>query len=425
MEQKIRQVVFPPMPPKALRVAAYARVSSGKDAMLNSLSSQVSYYNQYIQNKPGWIFCGVYSDAAKTGTKEDRYDFQRLLADCKAKKIDMVLTKSISRFARNTVTLLSMVRELSALHIDVYFERENLHSTSKDGELMLSLLASIAQEESLSASENQKWRVKQNFQSGKPWRGFMLGYRYDGEKYVVVPEEAEIVRRIFSEFIEGKGVHSIAGELNAEGILTQQGYAWRKCAVTRILRNYAYTGNLLLQTKYRENHLTKRTLVNHGELPQYHVLNTHEPIIDLSEYHYVQAEMQRRADKYGTNQSTGRYPFSGMITCAICGKHYRRKTTATGPVWICSTYNDQGKKACASKAVPELVLLEKAEEASEQGEIVAVTAERDNTLIFTMADGSSTMTQWKDRSRSESWTEEKRAAVGIKNRERSASRVSS
>jgi len=137
MEKKIRQVVFPPMPPKALRVAAYARVSSGKDAMLNSLSSQVSYYNQYIQNKPGWIFCGVYSDAAKTGTKEDRYDFQRLLADCKAKKIDMVLTKSISRFARNTVTLLSMVRELSALQIDVYFERENLHSTSKDGELMV------------------------------------------------------------------------------------------------------------------------------------------------------------------------------------------------------------------------------------------------------------------------------------------------
>ena len=176
--------------PQLKRVAAYARVSSGKDAMLHSLSAQVSYYNDLIQNHSGWQYAGVYADEALTGTKENRENFQRLLADCRSGKVDMVITKSISRFARNTVTLLETVRELKTMGVDVFFEEQNIHSLSADGELILTILASYAQEESLSASENQKWRVRQNFMNGKPWRGFMLGYRYDGEKYVIIPDEA-------------------------------------------------------------------------------------------------------------------------------------------------------------------------------------------------------------------------------------------
>ena len=200
MNRVIEKVAFPvPTAPKLTRVAAYARVSSAKDTMLHSLSAQVSHYNSLIQQHPGWIFCGVYADEGLTGTKADRENFQRMLADCRAGKIDMIVTKSISRLARNTVTLLETVRELKDLGVDVYFEEQNIHSLSADGELMLTILASYAQEESLSASENQKWRVKQKFSNGQPWRTYMLGYRYDGEQLVIVPEEAEIVRSIFAE----------------------------------------------------------------------------------------------------------------------------------------------------------------------------------------------------------------------------------
>lgn len=418
MERVVQKVKFPPRQPKLKRVAAYARVSSGKDAMLHSLAAQVEYYSIFIRRHPGWEYVGVYADEAKTGTKDSREQFQQLLTDCKAGKIDHIVTKSISRMARNTVTLLETVRELKGMGITVYFEEQNIDTGTDDGELMLSILASYAQEESLSASENQKWRVRQNFENGQPWRGFMLGYRYKDGQYIVVPEEAEIVRSIYADFLDGKGVTAIMKRLNKEGILTQQGFTWHKSAITRVLKNYTYTGNLLLQTKYRENHLTKRTLVNHGQLPQYHATNTHEPIIDINTYNAVQLEMYRRAQKYGKQQSTQKYPFSGMITCAICGKHYRRKVTATGPVWICSTYNTLGKASCSSKAIPESTLMETAAMVSATGEITAVTAHNDNTLEFTLADGTVTVKQWQDRSRAASWTPEMRAAAGEKTRER-------
>jgi len=418
VERTVQKVKFPPRQPKLKRVAAYARVSSGKDAMLHSLAAQVEYYSNYIRRHPGWEYVGVYADEAKTGTKDSREQFQQLLADCKAGKIDHIMTKSISRMARNTVTLLETVRELKNLGISIYFEEQNIDTGTADGELMLSILASYAQEESLSASENQKWRVRQNFENGQPWRGFMLGYRYKDGQYIVVPEEAEVVRSIYADFLDGKGVTAIMKRLNSEGILTQQGFTWHKSAITRILKNYTYTGNLLLQTKFRENHLTKRTLVNHGQLPQYHATDTHEPIIDIGTYNSVQLEMHRRAQKYGKQQTSEKYPFSGMITCAGCGKHYRRKVTATGPVWICSTYNTHGKAVCPSKAIPESTLLEIAALVSTTGEITAVTAHNDNTLEFTLADGTVTVKQWQDRSRATSWTPEMRAAAGEKSRER-------
>lgn len=417
MERIVQKVKFPPGQPKLKRVAAYARVSSGKDAMLHSLAAQVEYYSNYIRRHPGWEYVGVYADEAKTGTKDSREQFQQLLTDCKAGKIDHIITKSISRMARNTVTLLETVRELKAMGITVYFEEQNIDTGTDDGELMLSILASYAQEESLSASENQKWRVRQNFENGQPWRGFMLGYRYKDGQYIVVPEEAEIVRSIYADFLNGKGVTAIMKRLNREGILTQQGFTWHKSAITRILKNYTYTGNLLLQTKYRENHLTKRTLVNHGQLPQYHATDTHEPIIDIGTYNTVQLEMYRRAQKYGKPQTSGKYPFSGMITCAGCGKHYRRKVTATGPVWICTTYNTHGKAACPSKAIPESTLMEIAAIVSATCEITAITAHNDNTLAFSLADGTVTVKRWQDRSRAASWTPEMRAAAGQKTRE--------
>lgn len=396
--------------------------------MLHSLSAQVSYYSEFIQKHRGWAYVGVYADEAKTGTKDERESFQRLLADCHAGKIDMVITKSISRFARNTVTLLETVRELKSLGIDVYFEEQNIHTTSADGELMLSILASYAQEESRSASENQKWRVRKNFHEGMPWNGTVLGYRYKNGKYVIVPEEAEIVRQIYSYYTTGMGITAIMKTLNANNIHTRNGNPWCNSSVMKVLRNYAYTGNLLLQKTFRENYLTKRTLVNNGELPQYHAVNTHEAIIPLGTFEAVQAEIACRAEKH-TRTGSGQkvYPFTGLLTCAICGKHYRRKVTATGPVWICSTYNTLGKAACASKQIPEGTLMTVAAEAlgtdtfdsdAFYNKITAVRVVEGNTLVFCFKDGTEAVKRWSDRSRAEGWTPEMREAARKKTQER-------
>ena len=337
----------------------------------------------------------------------------------------MVITKSISRFARNTVTLLETVRELKLIGVDVYFEEQNIHSISADGELMLSILASYAQEESLSASENQKWRIKRNFENGMPWNGTLLGYRYENGKYIIVPEEAETVRLIFDSYLSGMGITAIMKMLNEKGIFSRNGNAWCKSSVMRVLRNYAYTGNLLLQQTYRENHLTKRTLQNNGELPKYHIADSHEPIIPLRQYNAVQEEIKRRADKHThscVKQNT--YPFTGMVVCGGCGKHYRRKITKTGPVWICSTFNTMGKAYCLSKQIPENTLISITEEVlgstdTLYDKITAIRAEKDNTLVFCFKDGSETVKRWQDRSRAESWTEEMKEAARQKALERS------
>lgn len=394
--------------PRLLRVAAYARVSTAKDAMHHSLSAQISYFSGLIQANPGWQYVGVYADEAKTGTRDERPQFQRLLADCKAGKVDMVITKSISRFARNTVTLLQTVRELKELGIDVFFEEQNIHSISADGEMMLTLLASFAQEESLSVSENQKWRVRRNFEQGKPWNTTMLGYRYKDGQLIIEPAEAEIVKRIFREYLSGKGQETIARELNEQGILSRNGNAWCVSSVSRVLNNYAYSGNLLLQKTYRDDHLTKQKKFNNGQLPMYHAEGTHDPIISLSAYEEAQAEMQRRAEKY-THPSVlpKTYPFTGKIVCGICGKHYRRKITATGPVWICSTYNSKGKSACPSKQIPERVLEQETAEL-DLNKVTSIRAENGNTLVFTFARGTESTIRWQDRSRAESWTTEMR-----------------
>ena len=199
---------------------------------------------------------------------------------------------------------------------------------------------------------------------------------------------------------------------------TQSGCVFHKSAVERILRNYAYTGNLLLQTKFRENHLTKVTRKNQGELPQYHATDTHEAIIPLETFNAVQAEIRRRKEKYAPTNPPQTSPFTGLITCAICGKHYRRKTTATGPVWICSTYNSYGKSYCPSKAIPEEKLMQTAALVGHTGEITAITAYNDNLLEFTLKDGTNAVKRWQDRSRAESWTAEMRRAAGEKTRER-------
>lgn len=402
------------------RVAAYARVSSGKDAMLHSLSAQVSYYNDLIQKEDGWEFVGVYSDEAISGTKETRPGFQNMIEDCRNNKIDLIITKSISRFARNTVTLLETVRMLKALDVDIYFEEQNIHTMSADGELMLTILASYAQEESYSVSENQKWRIKKNFEEGMPWCGRLLGYRMRKGQYYIIPEEAAIVRRIYREYLDGAGPNSIANKLTEENIPTRSGGIWHPGTVAKILRNYTYTGNLLLQKTFRESHMSAFSTINTGQKPRYHAEETHEAIIPMDEWLQVQKEIDRRAvEMQVAPPAKQKFFYTGLIQCAKCGKNYRRKTTTTKIVWICATYNTRGKKYCASKQIPETTLdALVAEVTSNPADIKKIIADDGNTLHFHLADGTVVTRTWADRSRAESWTDEKREAARQKITER-------
>lgn len=411
-----------PSLPTRRRVAAYARVSSGKDAMLQSLAAQVSYYSGLIQRRPDWEYAGVYADEAVTGTKDRRPEFQRMLADCRDGKIDMIITKSISRFARNTVTLLETVRELKLLGVDVYFEEQNIHSISGDGELMLTILASYAQEESLSASENCKWRIRKQFEKGELANlRFMFGYQVVKGKVEIDSEQAAVVRMIFADYISGMGGGRIAKKLKAMNVATVHSGDWNGERVIAILKNEKYTGNALLQKKYVADHLTKKLVWNKGTLPMYFAEDTHPAIIDKETFEKTQAVMEQRSRLYGAKSDTrNRYPFSGIIQCVNCGKKYKRKVRGGKAAWQCSTFLQEGKAACHAKQIPEPVLYTTSAEVLGLGEfdmdifeteIAEIRVPEFNKLVFVFLDGHTDEKVWQDRSRRESWTDEMRQAA--------------
>lgn len=402
---------------KKLRVSAYARVSDSKDAMLQSLSNQVSYYSNLIQNNNKWLYAGVYIDEGVTGTKDERVEFQRMINDAKAGKIDKIITKSISRFARNTVTLLSTIRELKHIGVDVYFEEQNIHTISSDGELMITILASYAQEESRQVSENMKWRIRKNFEEGKTWNSVIYGYSYDDGIFKIIPYEAQVVRLIYDYYLSGMGVGAVTKKINEEGYLTRKNKKWNKSSVRYILTNYNYTGNLILQKTYTENHLTKKKKINNGHLPKYHVKESHEAIVSVTEYRKVQEELNKRDSLSGKRRSPQKYPFTGMIVCDKCGTNYRRKTTPYKHVWQCNNYIENGKAACDAKQVPEEILFEVSTDILELEEfnedifkknIRSIKACDNNELVFTFNDETEVIKKWQNKPISESWTKEKR-----------------
>jgi len=330
--------------PELKKVAAYVRVSRDTERLLHSASAQVSYYTELIQKNPEWEFAGVYADFGISGTKaENRSEFQKMLADCESGRINLILCKSISRFARNTVDLLNTVRHLKEIGIEVRFEKENISSLSRDGELMLSILASFAEEESRSISENSKWGIRKRFQSGEIGAAnkHILGYQYDEEqqKYVIISEEAEIVRCIFRMYLDGISFRLMAENLNQAGITTILGNQFSEGNVRSVIFNEIYTGNLLRQKTFSERPNVK--ILNRGELPQYLMTDCHEAIIDRETYAKVQAEMKRRESILNPT-----YCFTGKIKCGICGQPYtRKKGTARGKVyvhWICRAKKEKG-----------------------------------------------------------------------------------
>lgn len=428
MERTIKRVEFiTPQRINVLRVAAYARVSTGKDAMLHSLSAQVSYYSNFIQKHPGWLYCGVYADEALTGTKDSRDSFQRLLDACRAGEIDMVITKSISRFARNTVTLLESIRELKELGVDVFFEEQNIHTMSSDGELMLTILASYAQEESRSASENQKWRVRKGFEKGEllNWR-FMLGYDISRDGITVNPEEAKTVQEIFHRFVCGESMNGLATDLNKRGITGAFGGQWTAQHIRQILSNEKYTGNALLWKHFRNNHIEKKKTVNRGELPRFYAEETHPAIIDTQTFAATKARLDEIAAASAKRSRPTRCAFSGIIICGQCGSKYKRIKNHQYHAWNCGAYTQQGKAGCAGLQIREDVLqqaaadalgLEAYDEEIFRERIATVVSGAGRILTFRFRDGHTVDIKWEKPSRARSWTPEMKQAAAERTRQ--------
>ncbi len=284
-----------PQMPTRKRVAAYARVSMETERLQHSISAQISYYSNLIQSNPAWEYVGVYADSGISGTStKGRPEFNHMIEDCEKGLIDIVLTKSISRFARNTVDLLKTVRHLKELGIEVRFEKENINSLSGDGEVMLTLLASFAEEESRSISENAKWSIKKRFEQGEPRRGRIYGYRVKNGQYVIKEDEAAVVRRIFQMFLDGDSCYIIAQKLNQEGIKSYAGKDHHGEVIANMIRQEKYTGCTLCQKLYVRDPLTHKQMKNKGELPMYFIEDTHPAIISREIFQAAQEEFASR-----------------------------------------------------------------------------------------------------------------------------------
>ena len=347
---KIRRVQPSPILQKKLRVAAYARVSV--DTLHHSLAAQVSYYSALIQKNPTWEYAGVYADEGITGTSTThRTEFKRLIADCDARKINLVLVKSISRFARDTVDCLHTVRRLKEKGIAVRFERENIDSTSEDGELLLTLLASFAQEESRSIGDNIRWGVRRRFVQGIPnGHKAPYGYQWDGEMFRIIPAEGKIVKEIYRRYLAGESAYAISKILAGRGITGRQGRPIEQTTVKDILSNISYTGTMALQKNYiSEGHIRKR---NKGELPMYLVDGVFEPLVSKTDFDKAQETRRLRA-KRAVNRNPVLLPFSGMVKCGCCGGGFSRRTAGKYRRWGCNTRERKGRESCDSRPIKE------------------------------------------------------------------------
>jgi DNA invertase Pin-like site-specific DNA recombinase len=425
-----------PVLPERKKVAAYCRVSMETERLHHSLSAQVSRYSELIQSNPQWEFAGIYADEGISGTKaEKRPEFMRLIADCDAGKIDIVLTKSISRFARNTVDLLKTVRHLKDIGVEVRFEKENIRSLSDDGELMLTLLASFAQEESRSISENEKWSVKKRMEQGIPTaKPPILGYKWVGNHLEIVPEEAAVVKRIFQNFLDGKSRLETERELEAEGIRSVNGNVMRDSQLKHILNNITYTGNTLLQKEFVEDPITKKRRKNKGQLPQYYIENTHEAIIDYDTWKYVQDEMERRRELGAlANKSLNTCCFTGKIKCPYCGFSYmhnhRNKNGHPQEYWNCGSKKKKQEpdKKCPvggtisqkalEKACCEVLGLSEFNEAVFLEKVDHIEVPEKYTLQFFLKDGTKITRPAPNTGHQDCWTAEYRAETSKKRRE--------
>ena len=330
---------------KQLRVAAYCRVSTDMDEQESSYEAQVSHYTAYISAHPGWVSAGIYADEGISGTSvQRRARFMQMITDCENGLIDLVITKSISRFARNTLDCLNYIRKLKDLGIPIIFEKENINTLDARGELLITIMASIAQQESQSISANVRMGIQYRFQQGHVMLSHttFLGYTKErGKKLTIVPEEAAVVRRIYREFLEGYSYQQICSGLEKDGIKSPAGRdKWYGTTVQSILSNEKYMGDLLLQKYYTTDFLTKKHAQNKGKFPQYYVENAHDPIVPREVFFNAQGEILRR--RRLLDEADGKHvvvmrlqPLSQIIECGKCGANYKRFMDRGTARWKC------------------------------------------------------------------------------------------
>lgn len=341
---------------KKLRVAAYARVSSDSTDQLNSFATQVDYYTSYIQSKDEWEFAGLYADEAVSGTTADkRSDFQRLLADCRAGKIDRILVKSISRFARNTIDCIQTVRELKQLGIAVEFEKEDIDTGNMGSEMLLSILGSAAQEESLSISKNLKWSYRRRMKSGD----FItcnapLGYFLKNGTLIPDPQEVPIVEYIFSSYLAGKNMEEISEELNAQEtqFVRKKATRWYRTSIRYILSNEKYIGDSLLQKTYTPNELPLVNVRNNGQLSKFYIKDSHPAIIPVDIFNAVQELIKKRASYHRSPSVSGGFPLSRIMKCGLCGSTFHRHLRKGIARWYCYQHV-KDKSRCSMEIITE------------------------------------------------------------------------
>ncbi len=399
--------------PKKRKVAAYCRVSKDTLNLINSFDAQVSYYSDKIHQNKDWEFAGIYSDEAISGTRISMRDgFKQMVSDCEKGKIDLILTKSASRFARNTVDTLETTRHLKNIGVEIYFEEQDISTFSSDGELMLTLMAAIAQEEVISMSENIKWSRMKEFEQGNPQAHFVIyGYRWIDGCLTVVPEQAEVVRRIYTDYVGGKSSYRIANGLTAEGYKTIRGVDFDDQAVLYILKNYTYTGNLLLQKTVIIDPISKKRIRNKGQYTQYRAEGTHEAIIDIETYDKVQELLSERSSKgWGHNRYSDTTCFYQKIICGRCGQNYvhgrkKRKDGTVASSFYCGC-RPARKPNCGNCQIAEETLrikvaealgLEQFEEDVFLNRVDHVEVLRDAPLKIYMKDGQVIEINWKRR----------------------------
>lgn len=365
-----------------LRVAAYCRVSTDSDEQATSYEAQVEHYTEYIQKNPDWVLAGIYADDGISGTNtKKRTEFNRMIDACMDGEIDMVITKSISRFARNTLDCLKYIRQLKDRSIPVFFEKEAINTMDAKGEVLITIMASLAQQESQSLSQNVKLGLQFRYQNGQVQvnHNRFLGYTKDAEGNLIIdPEQAEVVKRIYREYLDGYSMDKIAAGLEADGILTGAGKTkWHTSTINKILRNEKYIGDALLQKTYTTDFLNKTRVKNNGLVPQYYVEGSHEAIIPREIFLRVQEELvRRRVVNTSANGKKRSYScnhcFSQIIICGDCGEMFRRihwnNRGCKSIVWRCisrleptghechaRTVNEQELEAIVVKALNELL----------------------------------------------------------------------
>ena len=347
---------------RKLRVAAYCRVSTELEQQQSSYDIQIEYYTRHIMQNPNWIFAGVFADDGRSATNTFRRDdFNQLMDQCLKGKVDMVITKSISRFARNTVDCISWVRKLKEKNVAVYFEKENLNTLDDSTEMILTILSSQAQEESRAISTNVKWGYARKFEKGESIRQRSYGFRKapTGEM-CIMEEEAAVIRNMARWFLDGDSLERIKHRLEDAGIETTTGKkTWSTGTIYNILTNEKIMGDVLLQKTFTADYLTKRRVKNSGQQKQYYVKNHHEAIIPKTVYYKIQEEIARRSSlkKAGTRKGktaqgvySSKYALTGIMVCNECGAHYRRTTWAKNGkkviVWRCINRLEHGTKRC-------------------------------------------------------------------------------